>query len=164
MSTAYRTCKHVYDTGGTCASASVKDQHYCGYHLHHRARLMRMAQYRARNRRFALRLPPLENMYAVQSALNQLAEAAAAGVIDLKQARFLLSVIRAAGQFLLRADKWQASPYHSDQPAPTIYLAAEYGLPNDLDLTPKPSSPNLKMWVPHPSRPFLARGWELAFP
>ena len=147
MSTTYRTCKHISDTGRTCASAAVTGYNYCAFHLHHRARLMRIAQYRARRRRLLLTLPPLESMYAVQSALNQLSEAAAAGMIDLKQARFLLSVVRAAGQFLLHADKWQAAPYHSDQFCATgspiiganpgtaeIDLAAQYGLPNDLDL------------------------------
>ena len=153
MSATYRTCKHIYDTGGTCASASVNGQHYCVYHLHHRARLMRMAQYRARNQRLVFRLPPLENMYAVHSALNQLTEAAGAGMIDLKQARFLLSVVRAAGQFLLHTDKWQADPYHSVQPAPEIDLVKEYGLPPGLDLSRSPE----EVFPPQASADLLTR-------
>jgi hypothetical protein len=133
MTYTQATCNHIYDTGGTCNSVAAKDQRYCVYHLRHRARLMRMAKYRARHQRFELKLPPLENMYAVQSALNHIFEAAAAGMIDLKQARFLLSVIRSAGQFRLRADKWQADPYHSDQSA-EVDLVAEYGLPKDIDI------------------------------
>jgi hypothetical protein len=142
--TTYRTCHHIHDTGGTCASAAVKNQNYCAFHLNHRARLMRMAQYRSRNQRFAFYLPPLENMHAVCSALNQLSEAATAGVIDLKQARFLLSVVRAAGQFLLRAGKWPAtSVVHSDHSAAEIDLAVQYGLPQDLnlDLSPEAAFP-----------------------
>lgn len=138
MSATYQTCSHIYDTGGICNAAAVKDQRYCVYHLRHRARLMRMAQYRARHQRFELKLPPLENMYAVQSALNQIFEAAATGMTELKQARFLLSTVRTAGQFLLRADKWQATPYHSDQPAAEVDLVAEYGLPQDLNLVLAP--------------------------
>ena len=83
MSEPLRLCKHIHDTGRTCASAAVKDQNYCAFHLHHRARLMRMAQYRARCEQFSLRLPPLEDMFAVQSALNQLVEAVAADMLDL---------------------------------------------------------------------------------
>jgi hypothetical protein len=142
MNATYRTCKHIYDTGGTCASAAATNYDYCVYHVRHRARLMRIAKARARNERFEFNLPPLENMFAVQSALNQLAEAAAAGMIDLKRARYLLSVVRAAGQFLLHSDKWQANPYQSDQAA-EVDLAAEYGLPSDLnlDLSPEAAFP-----------------------
>ncbi len=140
MNTEYRTCKHIFDTGRLCDSAALPRHNYCAFHLHHRARLMRIAQLRARRQRLLLTLPPLENMYAVQSALNQLSEAAAAGMIDLKQARFLLSVVRAAGQFLLHADKWQATPYHSEQPGAAVDLAAHYGLPPDLDLDLSPEA------------------------
>jgi hypothetical protein len=139
MSATYRTCTHIYDTGGICNSAAVKNHNYCAFHLHHRARVMRMAQHRARNQRLAFHLPPLENMHAVCSALNQISEAACAGMIDFKQARFLLSVVRAAGQFLLRAEKWPAaSVFHSGEPAAEIDLAAQYGLPNDLNLDTPP--------------------------
>ena len=82
----YRTCTHICDNGSICNSAAVTDRNLCLYHLDHRARLMRMAQYRARNERFDLKLPPLESMHAVQSALNQLSEALAADMIDLKRA------------------------------------------------------------------------------
>jgi len=78
MNTTIATCKHTYDTGGTCNSAAVTGRDYCTYHLRYRARLLRMAQARARNERFDLKLPPLEDMFAVQWALNQLVEAVAA--------------------------------------------------------------------------------------
>jgi hypothetical protein len=134
----YKTCNHSYDTGGTCNSAAVTGRDYCVYHLRYRARQLRRAQARARNQRFNLQLPPLEDMFAVQLALNQLVEAVAADMLDLKRAQFLLSAVRTAGQFLRHADKWTASPYHTDQPAPAIDLAAEYGLPADLNLDTPP--------------------------
>jgi hypothetical protein len=137
MSTTLATCHYVHDNGGTCNSVAAKNQRYCVYHFRHLARLMRLAKYRARHQRFELKLPPLENMYAVQSALNQICEAAAAGMIELQQARFLLSVIRASGHFFLRADKWQANPYYSNQ-STEVDLVAEYGLPKDLDLRRSP--------------------------
>ncbi|HEY4934901.1 MAG TPA: hypothetical protein VII23_25305 [Terriglobales bacterium] len=141
----YRTCTYIHDDGGIFNSAAVTDRNLCLYHLRHRARLMRMAQYRARDQRFDLQLPPLESMFAVQSALTQLSEALAADMIDLKRADRLIRVLNIASRNLLKSDKWPASPYHSDQPAPAVDLAADYGLPNDLDL-------NLPTEVAFPSR------------
>jgi hypothetical protein len=77
-------------------------------------------------------------MSTVLSAVNQLVEAVAADMIDLKRADFLLKSLRFAAQALKSSDKWQPSVYHSDQPAPAIDLAAEYGLPGDLDLNTLP--------------------------
>ena len=132
-----RTCTHLHDHGGTCHSVAVRGQRYCPFHLRYRARLMRMAQFRARGQRFDLRLPPLEDMFAVQSALNQLVEAVAADMLDLKRAHFLLKAVRSAAQNLKWADKWPASIAHSEHAA-DVDLAAEYGLPGDLDLSIPP--------------------------
>jgi len=137
MNTTLATCKHTYDNGGNCNSAAARGRDYCVYHLRYRARLLRMAQARARNERFDLKLPPLEDMFAVQSALNQLVEAVAADMLDLKRANFLLSALRAASKNLLARDKWPASIAHSDHPA-AVDVAAEYGLPEDLDLNTPP--------------------------
>src|SRR5450755_1982753 len=134
----YRTCTYIHDDGRICNSAAVTDRHLCLYHLRYRARLMRMAQYRARDQRFDLILPPLESMHAVQSALTQLSEALAADMIDLKRADRLIRVLNIASRNLLKSDKWPASPYHADQPARAVDLAAEYGLPHDLDLNLPP--------------------------
>ncbi|HEY4900401.1 MAG TPA: hypothetical protein VIH91_06225 [Terriglobales bacterium] len=142
----YRTCTYIHDDGGICNSAAVTDRNLCLYHLRHRARLMRMAQFRARGERFDLKLPPLESMYAVQSALTQLSEALAADMIELKRADRLIRVLNIASRNLLKSDKWPASPYHSDQPAPAIDLTSEFGLPNGLDL-------NLPPEVAFPSPP-----------
>src|SRR5271166_4914371 len=140
----YRTCTHTYDDGGACNSAAVTGQKYCIYHLRYRARQLRLAQLRARRERFDLKLPPLESMHAVHSALTQLAEALAADMIDPKRADKLLAVLRLASRNLLKSDKWPASPYHSDQPGPAVDLAAEYGLPKDLnlDLPPEVAFPS----------------------
>jgi hypothetical protein len=128
MSTTYRTCHFFHDDGRPC-----------NFHLNHRVRLMRMAKARARNERFDLSLPPLESMHAVQSALSQVGEALAADMIDLKRADRLIRVLTVSGRHLLRADKWPASPYHSDQPGPAVDLAA-HGLPLDLNLDIPPET------------------------
>ena len=56
MESKCATCNHLYDEGGKCKSAAVTDQKYCTYHLRYRARQLRMAQFRARNQRFDLKL------------------------------------------------------------------------------------------------------------
>lgn len=88
----HKTCNHLYDTGGTCNSVAAKDSNYCLFHLRYRARELRRAQARARMERFDLHLPPIESMSTVLSAVNQLVEAVAADMIDLKRADFLLSL------------------------------------------------------------------------
>jgi hypothetical protein len=133
-----QTCSHIYDTGGICKSFAVRGQRYCVNHLRYRARRLRMAQARARGQRFEFNLPPLESMHAVQSAISQLAEAIACGVIEHHSAQLLLSVLRVASSNLRHPEKWQDSLYHSDQPAPDVDVAAEYGLPADLDLDTAP--------------------------
>ncbi len=133
MSQPLQTCTHIHDTGGACNSIAATNQHYCVYHLRHRARLMRMAQARARSERFDVKLPPLESMHAIQSALTQLMEAVAADIIDLKRADRLIRILSVASRNLLKADKWPAPVFHSDQAA-EVDVAAEYGLPADLDL------------------------------
>ena len=97
----YRTCTYIHDDGNLCNSAAVTDRNLCLYHLSHRARLMRQAQYRARGARYNLTLPPLESMHAVQSALTQLSEALAADMIDLKRADRLIRVLNIASRNLL---------------------------------------------------------------
>jgi hypothetical protein len=134
----YKTCNHLHDTGERCNSAAAVNRDYCVIHLRHRARQLRIAQARARNERFDLKLPPIESMSAVLSALNQIVEAVAADMIDLKRADFLLKSLRFAAQALKTSDKWQASVYHTDAPAPAVNLQSEYGLPEDTDLDTPP--------------------------
>ena len=132
-----RTCSHVHETGDTCNSVAAKDQKYCPNHLRYRARQLLMAQARARCERFHIQIPPLESMYAVQSALSQLAEALAADMIDPKRANSLLSVLRLVSLNFRHPEKWQTNLYYSDQPA-EVNIAQEFGLPRDLDLDTPP--------------------------
>jgi hypothetical protein len=164
-----KTCNHLYDEGGQCNSAAVTGQNYCTYHLRYRARQLRMAQLRARSERFDLKLPLLESMYAVQSALTQLAEALAADMIDPKHAQQLLSVLRLASLNLRHSDKWQPSVYHTEVAGPAVDLAAEYGLPP----RPRPRHPSRSRVSParstecHPERRrrvFCAAGVEGPLP
>ncbi len=137
MSQPLRTCSHINDTGDICNSVAAIDQKYCPHHLRYRARQLRMAQLRARAERFNIKLPPLDSMYAVQSALSQIAEAVAADMIDPKRANSLLSILRLASLNLRHPEKWQTTLYHSDQSV-EVDVAKEYGLPPDLDIDTPP--------------------------
>src|SRR5271165_2903887 len=138
----YKTCTHIHDNGYFCQSAAVTGRDYRCYHLRYRGRLMRMAQYRARGERFDLRLPPLENMHAVQSALSQLMEALAADMIDPKRAHEIHSILRTAANNFKHPDAWKTSAYINDQsaPYPNSYdeFEGEFGLPENLDLNAPP--------------------------
>ena len=134
-----QTCTHIYDTGAVCKSFAVNGQRYCVHHLRHRARRLRMAQAHARGDRFEFNLPPLESMHAVHSALSQLAEAIARGAIESRSARDLLAVLRVASGNFRHPEKWQPNLYESDEPAPDIDIAAEFGLPADLDIDTPPA-------------------------
>jgi hypothetical protein len=144
----YKLCRHTHDDGRTCGSAAAKDRDYCSYHLDYRVRQLRIAQYRARGERFDLKLPPLESMHAVQSALTQLGEAIAADMIDLKRADRLMRLLGMASRNLLKSDKWPAGIAYSDQPGPAVDLAAEYGLPADIDVDTRP-----ELAFPQPANP-----------
>jgi hypothetical protein len=133
------TCTYIYDNGGICNAAAVRGRNLCASHLHHRARLMRIAQVRARNERFDLKLPPLESMPTVLSALNHIVEAVAADMLDLKRADFLLKSLRFAAQALKNASASAPTSSAAANEIPgDVNLAAQYGLPNDLDLNLSP--------------------------
>lgn len=143
----YRTCHHVQENGNLCQSAAVTGRDYCWYHLRQRGRVMRMAQARARNRPCPLQLPPLENMYAVQSALTQVMEALAADMIDPKRAQGIVSLLRVAANNLKRPDAWRASEYLNDGSAPSSPLAMNSkpssACPQTSTSASRPTSPSL---------------------
>src|SRR5271165_787945 len=159
----YKTCTHIHDNGYFCQSAAVTGRDYCCYHLRYRGRLMRMAQARARSQRFDLRLPPLENMHAVQSALSQLMEALAADMIDPKRAHEIHSILRTAANNFKHPDAWKTSAYINDQsaPYPNSYdeFEAEFGLPENLDLNAPP-----EVAFPPPPEPVSAGAPSMGAP
>ena len=139
----YKTCTHTNDTGRGCKSAAATGREYCGYHLHYRGRLLRMARYRARHQRFDIILPPLDSLCSIHSALSQVAEALAADMIDPRRAQGLLKALRFAKENLkdsLKDDNahWHDTPYHSEDATAYDSFEAEYGLPEDIDLTAPP--------------------------
>jgi len=158
---SYGTCRHIKEDGHLCQSPAMRREHYCYFHYHHRVRRMKMAQARARGEHVCLDLPPLEDMRAVQAAISQVVEAIAAGVIELKRARALLTALRLAahnfktaqawsGRSRFEVDEWQESV--ATQPA----LASEHGLPSDIDLDAHPEEA-FPPPAPKPGAPPAAR-------
>ena len=139
----YPTCRHIKDDGHLCQSPAMRREHYCYFHYHHRVRRMKLAQVRAEGGRVWLDLPPLEDMRAVQSAVSQVVEAIAAGLIELKRARILLTALRLAASNFKAAQAWSdRSQFETDdwqeivasQPA----SAKDHGLPSNLNLDADP--------------------------
>jgi hypothetical protein len=159
----YKTCTHTYDSGRACKSAAAKGREFCGYHLHYRGRLLRRAQFRARNQPFDITLPPLDSLCSIQSALSQVAEALAADMIDPRRAMGLLKALRFAKENLkdgLKDDSahWHDTPYLTQDAAAYDNFEAEYGLPKGLALNvlpevtfpspPVPAASETSHWPP----------------
>jgi hypothetical protein len=139
----FKTCTYTNDTGRGCKSAAATGREFCGYHLHYRGRLLRMAKYRARHQRFDITLPPLDSLCSIHSALSQVAEALAADMIDPRRAQGLLKALRFAKENLrdgLKDDNahWHDTPYHSEDATAFDNFEADYGLPEGLDLSIPP--------------------------
>ncbi len=140
METIIPLCTYIHDDGRSCRSAAVRGRNFCLFHLRHRGNLMRMAQAGAANREFELALPALDDLAAVQSALQQVIHALAANRIDVGRARQLTSALRFYVENFKHKDTWHDSPYHSDEPISYDNFEAEFGLPKDLDLSLSPQT------------------------
>ena len=139
----YKTCTYTYDSGRACKSAAATGREFCGYHLHYRGRLLRMAKYRARHQAFDIVLPPLDSLCSIHSALSQVAEALVADMIDPRRAMGLLKALRFAKDNLkdsLKDDNahWHDTPYLIEDATAYNNFEAEYGLPEGLDLSVPP--------------------------
>ena len=142
----YKTCKHLHDNGKTCESPAVTRRNYCVFHLRHRARQLRSAQYRARNQRFDLQLPPLENMHSVQSAISHVLQALAADMIDPKRAHEILIGLRHAASNFKTPMPGSPAPTPPTHPKP---------LPSSTTISkPSSASPTASTSTPLPKSPF----------
>jgi hypothetical protein len=168
----YKTCTYRDDSGSLCQSAAARGRHLCAFHLNYRGRLLRIAQYRARQQRFNLVLPPLDSLCSIQSALCQVAEALAADMIDPRRAQGLLKALRFAKENIKDSLKdnslWRQSPYHSEDAVAYDNFESDYGLPENLDITipaevsfpPPPLEPPMGVILSERSEskdPFLSR-------
>ncbi len=137
-----QTCRHVLANGALCRAASLRNRDYCRFHLQQIGRRMRAARMRARHQAPVLRLPLLEDLYSVQVALMQLADAIAYREIEPQYARLLSTVLRLAMQNL-KSKAWDRPPrfqLEDTDTTPTAWesFEQEHDLPPDFDLSLDP--------------------------
>jgi hypothetical protein len=137
------TCHHILASGALCQSPPLRHRDYCRFHLQQIGRRMKAARARARQQPAVLRLPLLEDLYSVQIALMQLADAIAYQEIDPQHARLLTTVLRLAMQNLKSKQGWDRSSRFQladTEAAPTVWesFEREHDLPVDLDLSLDP--------------------------
>ena len=139
----YKYCQHVKENGTFCNSAALRGRKYCFYHVRSRARKLVMARAAAQNKPAPVDLPPLEDLYAVQVAIQNVLEGLASGTIDRHAAGLMLYGLQQAAanlrdntwlvgsRFALDEDKDGRCVSYPD-------LESEFGLPEDIDLDARP--------------------------
>jgi len=101
-----RTCTHILDSGVFCHAPARHGRRYCRHHVELGIRRWRMARAR---RRMRLRIPPLDDMIAVQLARARVRYGLAAGRISPADARLFFFALRMAAdnlRFLEQQECW----------------------------------------------------------
>ena len=105
----YETCHHVKEDGAYCGSPHLRDRKYCYYHLRQRGRRLRRARALRENVPYRLEIPPLDNLYAVRSAITEIAQALGSGQLDARTAGKLLYAIQQASATNRRIEQMEAA-------------------------------------------------------
>ncbi len=135
------TCRHVHANGALCKSPPLRNRDYCHFHLDQIGRQLRAARSRARHLPSRLKLPLLEDPFAVQVALMQMADAITYNEIDVQRGRLLMSVLRLASRNLTAARAWKQDALFvaaGDAETEWSSFEQENELPQDFDLNLDP--------------------------
>ena len=167
---SYKYCQHIKENGIFCSSPAVRSRDYCYFHVRLRARRLAMAKAQSEKRLWRLELPPLEDMYAVQTAIANVLEALAADTIDSKRAGLILYGLQQAANNV-RLPAWGMHSHfltHDyDERRVDHYpgLEAEFGLPKNVDLEaspeaafPSPAEPDVETMFPPKKPPVNIQG------
>ena len=135
-----KTCNHFRENGKRCGSAAVTDRDYCYFHLSIRGRRLKMARARARRQRWHLELPPLEDLYAVQVALQQVVDAMADGHLERHLGGLMLYGLQQAATNLRAPDEAWDRPSRFDNLEQIEWsgFEEEHGLPEGFDVDTPP--------------------------
>ncbi len=87
-------CHHVMESGYYCQSPALLDRRYCYSHLRLRGQRLRMARAVARRLPYRFDLPALDDLFAVQAAVEHVARALGAGLLERRQAGTLLYALQ----------------------------------------------------------------------
>ena len=87
-------CHHVMEGGYYCQSPALRDRRFCYSHLRLRGQRLRMARAIARRQPYRFDLPALDDLFAVQAAVEHVARALGAGLLERRQAGTLLYALQ----------------------------------------------------------------------
>src|SRR5271165_6975225 len=180
-------CHHFMENGLYCQSPALRDRRYCYSHLRLRGQRLRMARAIARRQPYRFDLPALDDLFAVQAAVEHVARALGAGLMERRQAGTLLYALQQSAinhriLALLQMNTASVNPTLSNPtlspkegeeggaPADRMeqkrlaeeypQFEAEYGLPAGLDLS-QPAHvlfpPPEQVWQVVPAPPMAAR-------
>jgi len=138
--TSVNTCHHIKENGTRCGSPAVSRRRYCHYHLGMRGRRLKMARARARRERWQVELPPLENLYAVQVAAQNMLDALASGQLDRRLGMAMLHGLQqAASNLRLPREVWDGSDRFDEVARTTLpNFERDHGLPQKFDVDTPP--------------------------
>ena len=105
----YETCRHVKEDGAYCGSPRLRDHKYCYYHLLQRGRRLRRARALRDNLPYRLEIQSLDNVYAIRSALTEIAQALASGQLEAPVAGKLLYAIQQVSATTRRIEQMEAA-------------------------------------------------------
>jgi hypothetical protein len=142
---SFRTCDHLLEDGIFCSSPALRNQRFCYFHFNVRTRRVQMASSRRKGESCRLHLPVLDNMHAVQAALQQVGDALADDRIDYRRANGLLYLLQQAAANLNSTHEWQGRRPQVELGEPFRALEApdvadEYDLPANIDLALPPEA------------------------
>ncbi len=179
-------CHHAMESGFYCQNPALRGRRFCYSHLRLRGQRLRMARAIAKRQPYRFDLPALDDLYAVQAAVEHVARALASGLMDRRQAGTLLwslqqSAINHRILALLRMNAGAGAPPFSPAVGERVGdngdrvgqqqrlveeypdFEAEFGLPADIDVS-KPTHvlfpPPEDAWrVPTPARDPKTSPW-----
>jgi len=87
-------CHHVMESGAYCQTPALRDRRYCFSHLRLLGERMRMARAIAKRLPYRFTMPALDDLYAVQVAVERVATAMAAGLLEQRLGGRLLYALQ----------------------------------------------------------------------
>ncbi len=143
-------CHHVMESGFCCQSPALRDRRYCYSHLRLRGERLRMARAIAQRQPYRFMLPALDDLFAVQAAVEHVARALGAGLLERRQAGTLLYALQqsAINHRILALVQMNASSRDTTISGPTLSPKAgeKDGAPAG-DIHPEESKPGTP-WGP----------------
>ena len=115
-------CHHVMESGFCCQSPALRDRRYCYSHLRRRGQQVRMARAIAKRLPYRFDLPALDDLFAVQAAVEHVARALGAGLLERRLAGTLLYALQqsAINHRILALVQMNASSTNTTLSHPTL--------------------------------------------